>query len=162
MITIFIIELGIWVIRASGNFIQVRDVFWRLLATVENDDVSTKFITIFIIELGIWVILASGNFIRGCHVFWRLLVTIENGDLSTKLIIIFIIELGIWAILASGNLGCNGRTFLDSGGLQRIMMMFQQILLQFSSLSLVYGSYEQVAIWGAMEGRFLAVEGYYE
>ena len=27
-------------------------------------------------------------------------------------------------------------------------------------LSLVYGSYEQVAIWDAMEGRFLAVEGY--
>ena len=29
-------------------------------------------------------------------------------------------------------------------------------------LSLVYGSYEQVAIWDAMEGRFLAVEGYNE
>ena len=36
------------------------------------------------------------------------------------------------------------------------MMMVQQNLLQFSSLSLVYGFYEQVAIWDAMEGRFLA------
>ena len=35
-----------------------------------------------------------------------------------------------------------------------MMMMFQQNLLQFSSLSLVYRSYEQVAILGAMEGLF--------
>ena len=28
-------------------------------------------------------------------------------------------------------------------------------------VTVVYGSYEQVAIWGAMEGRFLAVEGYF-
>ena len=60
---------GIWVILASGNFIRVRDVFWRLLVTVENDDVSTKLIIIFIIELGIWVILASGNFIRVATIF---------------------------------------------------------------------------------------------
>ena len=40
-------------------------------------------------------------------------------------------------------------------------MMFQQNLLQFSSLSLVYGSYEQVAILGAMEGRFLTAAGDY-
>ena len=68
-VVIFIIELGIWVILASGNFIRVRDVFWRLLVTVENDDVSTKLIIIFIIDLGIWVIRACPNFIRGCHVF---------------------------------------------------------------------------------------------
>ena len=42
-----------------------------------------------------------------------------------------------------------------------MMMMFQQNLLQFSSLSLVYGSSEQVAILGAMEGRFLTAVGYY-
>ena len=69
LMIILMIELGIWVIRASGNFIRVRDVFWRLLVTVENDDVSTKFNIIFIIELSIWVIRASGNFIRGCRVF---------------------------------------------------------------------------------------------
>jgi len=60
---------GIWVLLASGNFIRVRDVFWRLLVTVENDDVSTKLITIFIKELGIWVILACANFIRVRDVF---------------------------------------------------------------------------------------------
>ena len=60
---------GIWVILACANFIRVRDVFWRLLVTVENDDVSTKLITIFIIELGIWVILACPNFIRVRDVF---------------------------------------------------------------------------------------------
>ena len=66
----------------------------------------------------------------------------------------------IWVIRASGNLGCNGGTFFGGGRLLWIMIMFQQNLLQFSSLSLVYGSYEQVAIWGAMEGHFLAVDGY--
>ena len=60
---------GIWVIRACPNFIRVRDVFWRLLVTVENDDVSTKLIIIFIVELGIWVIQASSNFIRVWDVF---------------------------------------------------------------------------------------------
>ena len=59
-------------------------VFWQLLVTVENDDLSTKLIIIFIIELGIWVIRACANFIRGCHVFWQLLVTIENDDVSTN------------------------------------------------------------------------------
>ena len=29
---------GIWVILASGNFIRVRDIFWRLLVTVEDDE----------------------------------------------------------------------------------------------------------------------------
>ena len=59
---------------------------------------------IFTIELGIWVIRACPNFIRGCHVFWQLLVTVENDDVSTN-----------W-------------------------------WLWFSSLSLVYGSYEHVPI----------------
>ena len=44
----------------------VTTIFWQLLVTVENDDLSTKLITIFIIELGIWVTRASGNF--GCSV----------------------------------------------------------------------------------------------
>ena len=69
LITIFIKELGIWVILACANFIRVRDVFWRLLVTVENDDVSTKLIIIFIIDLGIWVIRACANFIRVRDVF---------------------------------------------------------------------------------------------
>ena len=42
LIIIFIIDLGIWVIRACPNFIRVRDVFCQLLVTVENDDVSTN------------------------------------------------------------------------------------------------------------------------
>ena len=84
----------------------------------------------------------------------------DDDDVSTKSITIFIIELGVWVLRASGNLGCNGGTFFGGGRLLWIMIMFQQNLLQFSSLSLVYGSYEQVAIWGAMEGRFLTVEGY--
>ena len=85
----------------------------------------------------------------------------DDDDVSTKSITIFIIELGVWVIRASGNFGCNGGTFFDSGRLLWMMMMFQQNLLQFSSLSLVYGSYEQVAILGAMEGRFLTAVGYY-
>ena len=68
---------------------------------------------------------------------------------------------GICVIRASGNLGCNGGTFFGGGRLQRIMMMFQQKLLKFSSLSLIYGLYEQVAIWDAMDDHFLAVVGYY-
>ena len=94
-------------------------------------------------------------------VFWRWKVTLDNDYVSTKSITIFIIELGVWVIRASGNFGCNGGTFFDSGRLLWMMMMFQQNLLQFSSLSLVYGSYEQVAILGAMEGRFLTAVGYY-
>ena len=73
---------GIWVIRASGNFIRVRDVFWRLLVTVENDDVSTKLIIIFIIELGIWVILACANFIRpffdSCWLLQKMMIYQQN------------------------------------------------------------------------------------
>ena len=42
LIIIFIIELGIWVIRACPNFIRGCHVFWQLLVTVENDDVSTN------------------------------------------------------------------------------------------------------------------------
>ena len=53
---------------------------------------------------------------------------------------------GIWVILACANFGCNGGTFFDSGRLIWIMMVFEQNLFKFSSLSLVYGSYEQVAI----------------
>ena len=86
----------------------------------------------------------------------------DDDDVLTKSITIFIIELRIWVLRASGNFRCNGGTFFDSGGLQQIMMMFHQFLLQLSSLSLVYGSYEQVAILGAMEGRFLTAVGYYE
>ena len=41
-------------------------------------------------------------------------------------------------------------TFFGGGRLLWIMMMFQQKLLKFSSLSLIYGLYEQVAIWDAM------------
>ena len=78
----------------------------------------------------------------------------DNDYVSTKSITIFIIELGIWVILASGNLGCNGRPFFGGGRLLWIMMMFQQKLLKFSSLSLIYGLYEQVAIWDAMDGTF--------
>ena len=48
-------------------------------------------------------------------------------------------------------------TFFDSGRLLWIMMMFQLNLFKFSSLSLVYGSYEHVPIWDAMEGLFLTV-----
>ena len=44
LIIIFIIELGLWVILASPNFIRVRDVFWQLLVTIENYVVSTKLI----------------------------------------------------------------------------------------------------------------------
>ena len=43
-VVIFIIELGIWVILASGNFIRSCHVFGRLLVTIENDDLSKKFI----------------------------------------------------------------------------------------------------------------------
>ena len=38
--------------------------------------------------------------------------------------------------------------------------MFQQYLLSFWSLSLVYGSYELVAIWGAMDDHNLTVVVY--
>ena len=44
LIIIFIIELGIWVIRACANFIRGCHVFWQLLFTLENDVVSTKLI----------------------------------------------------------------------------------------------------------------------
>ena len=86
-------------------------------------------------------------------------VTTENDDVSPISITIFIIELGIWVLRASGNLGCNGGTFFGGGRLLWIMIMFQQNLLQFSSLSLVYGSHEQVAILGAVS-RFLTAVGY--
>ena len=36
LIIIFIIELGILVILASGNFIRGCHVFWRLLVTIEK------------------------------------------------------------------------------------------------------------------------------
>ena len=68
---------------------------------------------------------------------------------------------GIWVILACPNFGCNGGTFFDGGRLIWIMMVFEQNLFKFSSLSLVYGSYEHVPILDAMKGRFLAVVGYY-
>ena len=95
-------------------------------------------------------------------VFWRWKVTLDNDYVSTKSITIFIIELGVWVLRASGNFGCNGGTFFGGGRLHRLMVMFQQNLLQISLLSLVYGSFEQVAILGAMEGRFLTAVGYYE
>ena len=44
LIIIFTIELGIWVIRACPNFIRGCHVFWQLLVTVENDDVSTNWL----------------------------------------------------------------------------------------------------------------------
>ena len=94
-------------------------------------------------------------------VFWRWKATLDNDYVSPKSITLFIIELCIWVLQASGNLWCNGGTFFGGGRLLWIMIMFQQNLLQFSSLSLVYGSYEQVAILGAMEGRFLTAVGYY-
>ena len=78
----------------------------------------------------------SGAGVQRSH-FWRLLVSVDFDGPSTKLIMIFIIELGIWVIRASGNFGCNGGTFFDSGRLLWMMMMFQQNLLQFSSMSLV-------------------------
>ena len=59
----------------------------------------------------------------------------------------------VWVIWASGNFGCNGRPKFDSGRLLWNMMMFQQNLSPFSSLSLVYGSYKQVAILGAVEDQ---------
>ena len=52
-------------------------------------------------------------------------------------------------------------TFFGGGRLLWLMMIFEQSLLQFSPLSLVYGSYKHVPILDAMEGRFLAVVGYY-
>ena len=67
---IFMVELGIWVLRACANFIRGCHVFLQLLVTVENDDVSTELIRIFIIELGIWVIRACANFIRGLSLFF--------------------------------------------------------------------------------------------
>ena len=48
---------------------------------------------------------------------------------------------GIWVILACPNFGCNGGTFFGGGRLIWIMMVFEQNLFKFSSLSLVYGSY---------------------
>ena len=80
LIIIFIIELGIWVIRASGKFGCSGDTFqgcWLLWILMVY---KTKLIIIFII--------------------------VDFDGLSTKLIIIFIIVLGIWVIRASGNLGC--------------------------------------------------------
>ena len=79
-ITIFIIELGIWVIQAGGKFGCSGDTFqgcWLLWILMVY---KTKLIIIFII--------------------------VDFDGLSTKLIIIFIIDLGIWVIRASGNLGC--------------------------------------------------------
>ena len=70
----------------------------------------------------------------------------DNDDFWTKSITIFIIELGIWVILACANFGCNWGTFFGGGRLLWIMMIFEPNLLQFSSLGLVYGSYEQVAM----------------
>ena len=36
--------IGIWVILACANFIRGCHVFWQLLVTVENDDVSTNWL----------------------------------------------------------------------------------------------------------------------
>ena len=44
MTMIFTIELGIWVILACANFIRGCHVFWQLLVTVENDDISTNWL----------------------------------------------------------------------------------------------------------------------
>ena len=53
----------------------------------------------------------------------------------------YYIELGIWVLRASGNFGSNGGTFFGGGRLIWIMMVFEQNLFKFSSLSLVYGLY---------------------
>ena len=58
-----------WVTLAWANFIWICHVFWQVLVTIENYDVSTELIIIFIIELGIWVILACPNFIRSGDTF---------------------------------------------------------------------------------------------
>ena len=58
-------------------------------------------------------------------------------DISTESIVIFILELGLWVIRASGNFGCNGRPYFDSCCLLWMMMILQQNLLSFSSLSVV-------------------------
>ena len=58
----FIILLGIWVIREGGNSIRPFFGGGRLLRI--NDNVSTKSIVMFIILLDIWVIPADGNSIR--------------------------------------------------------------------------------------------------
>ena len=49
-------------------------VFWQLLVTLENDDVSPEFIVIFIIDLVILVIRASGKSVRRFYLFWQLWV----------------------------------------------------------------------------------------
>ena len=49
LMIILMIELGIWVIRASGNFIH----FWRQMVNIDFDGFSTKLTIILMIELGI-------------------------------------------------------------------------------------------------------------
>ena len=62
---------------------------------------------------------------------------------------------GIWVLRACDTFI---RPFFGGGRLLWILMMFEQNLLSFSSLCLVYGSYEHVT---HSYDRFLAVVGYY-
>ena len=86
LIIIFIIELGLWVLRTCSVFI--RAFFWRWLVTSDDDDVLTEYIVIFIIELGIWDVQAVK------HVPFS---AINNDDVSTDSIVMFIIDLGLQA-----------------------------------------------------------------
>ena len=86
LIIIFIIELGLWVLRTCSVFI--RAFFWRWLVTSDDDDVLTEYIVIFIIELGIWDVQAVK------HVPFS---AINNDDVSTDSIAMFIIDLGLQA-----------------------------------------------------------------
>ena len=116
LIIIFIIELGIWVIRACANFIRGCHVFWQLLVTIENDVIAPKASAegaCIWKEVGYY-----GACMMGYCGAWRMGY------------------FGIWVIRACANFIRRGDTFQGKWLLQ-IMMVFQHIWW----FSLVYRSY---------------------
>ena len=98
----------IWVILACANFIRVSHVFWQLLVTIENDDVSTKIDYNF--HHWAWYMghTSMCQFHTGLGRFLVVAGYKRKWWCINKSIIIFIIELGIWVIRACPNFvrGC--------------------------------------------------------
>jgi hypothetical protein len=106
----------------------------KMYVTEDYDDVSTKSIVIFIIVLDIWVI-------RVANLYDHFLTMVGYWGLWWCFNKIYC-HFHHCALYMGHTSGKSVWPFFDSGRLLRIMMMFIQNLLSFSSLCLVYGSYE--------------------
>ena len=95
LIIIFIIELGIWVIRACPNFIRVTTILWSVY-----DGLLWYMCNRLLLYMGHtskWQIHTGDDHFLTAAGYYRKWWCIN------KSIIIFIIELGIWVILACPN-----------------------------------------------------------